>query len=207
MRFKRVESFRENFTSKEIIDFLKSYYGTVEEPYSGPTYILPDGSMLNISKCRHHSEVEKLLIDNGYSDNSYVVTGGSPIMRELGAIRCNTVKYYIDLPNEQLTRQQYNTLLVWLDYLSYQTRMVTVCANSGSINTDYRFNEIITDDILNRIRRYYISGRLYEHNEIKHTRQYNAKFLRKPFGEELNEFDPATITPKSILESKNRYLE
>lgn len=207
MRFKKIKLLKEQFTDKEIVDFLKSYFGTVEKPYSGPTYILPDGYMLNILECKHHSEVEKVLIDNGYSNDIYVVTGGSPTMRKLDAIRCDTVKYYVDLPDEQLTRQQYNTLLVWLDYLSYQTRMVTVCANNGSISTDYRFNETITDDIINRIRRYYMSGRLYEHHEVKHTRQYNAKFLRKPFGEELNEFDESTITESALRESKNKYIQ
>ena len=202
MKFKLIENL-----NSDIESFLKQHFGTVEEPYSGPTYILRDGSMLNISKCKHHAEVEKALIDAGYSDDVYIPTGGSPTMRELGAIRCDTVKYYIDLPDEQLTRQQYNTLLVWLDYLSYQCRLVTICANLGRINTDYRFSETIPDDIINRIRRYYISGRPYENHEIKHIRQYNAKFLRKPFGEELNEFDESTITEEAILESKNKYIE
>lgn len=202
MKFKLIEN-----PNSDIEIFLKKHFGTVEEPYSGPTYILRDGSMLDISNCKHHAEVEKALIDAGYSNYEYIPTGGSPTMRELGAVRCDTVKYYIDLPDEQLTRQQYNTLLVWLDYLSYQCRMVTVSANSGMINTDYRFIETIPDDVINRIKRYYISGRLYEHNEIKHTRQYDAKFLRKPFGEELNEFDESTITEAAILESKNKYIE
>ena len=50
------------------------------------------------------------------------------------------------------------------------TKIVTVCANSDSISTDYRSNETITDDIINHIRRYYMSGRLYENHEVKHTR-------------------------------------
>lgn len=202
MKFKLVENL-----NSDIEAFLKQHFGTVEEPYSGPTYILRDGSMLDISNCKHHAEVEKALIDAGYSDDVYIPTGGSPTMRELGAIRCDTVKYYIDLPDEQLTRQQYNTLLVWLDYLSYQCRMVSICADLGRVTTDYRFNETIPDDIINRIRRYYMSGRLYENHEIKHTRQYDAKFLRKPFGGELNEFDESTITEAAILASKNKYLE
>lgn len=204
MKFKLIESLKH--TPKDVFDFLKHYFGTVEEPYNGPTYILPDGSMLNIAGCKHHAEVEKVLIENGYSDDVYIATGGSPTMRNLGAIRCDTVKYYIDLPDTQLTRQQNNTLLVWLDYLSYQCKLVTVIANSGRVSTDYKFNEIITDDIINRIKRYYISGRLYESKDKTYTRQYNAKFLRKSFGSELNEFDESTITENALLESKNKYL-
>lgn len=207
MKFKKQEIVEKNIDSNNIFKFLKSYYGVVEEPYSGPTYILPDGSMLDMSNCKHHSEVEKVLIDNGYSNDIYVVTGGSPTMRKLGAIGCDTVKYYIDLPDEQITRQQDNTLLIWLDYLSYQCKLITICASSGTIQTTYYFKDIIPDDIIIRIKRYYISGRLYEHNEVKITRQYNAKFLRKPFGKELNEFDDSTITESMIQESKNRYIE
>ena len=128
-------------------------------------------------------------------------------MRALGAQRCDTVKYYIDLPDIQLTREQYNTLLVWLDYLSKECRLVTVCADSGRINTTYKFNETISDDIISRIRRYYISGRLYETMEIKDTRQYNAKFSRKPFGEELIDFDDTSILAEEVENSKKRYLE
>lgn len=206
MKFKLVEKI--NTLEVPIIDFLKSYFGTVQEPYLGPTYILPDGSMLNISKCKHHSEVEKVLIDYGYSNNTYIATGGSPTMRAIGAIRCDTVKYYIDLPNEQLSRAQYNTLLIWLDYLSYQCRFVTIMANDGRISTDYRFKETITDDIINRIRRYYISGHLYEglDESVKHTRQYDARFLRRPFGEELNQFNESTITEEKIKASKNKFI-
>lgn len=193
--------------AKDILDFVKSEVGTVSSPYSGPTYILPDGSMLNMRHFKHHAEIEKLLIDNGYSHDKYIPTGGSPTMRSLGALRCDTVKYYIDLPDTQLTREQYNTLLVWLDYLSKECRLVTVCADSGRINTTYKFNETISDDIVSRIRRYYISGRLYETMEIKDTRQYNAKFSRKPFGEELIDFDDTSILAEEVENSKKRYLE
>ena len=204
MKFKLIETIQNS--NIKIFNFLKEYFGTIDEPYNGPTYILPDGSMLNISSCKHHAEVEKVLIENGYSTYTYIATGGSPTMRELGAIRCDTVKYYIDLPSEQLTRQQNNTLLVWLDYLSQQCRLVTVMADNGRIFTDYRFRDIITDDIINQIKRYYISGRLYESNDKTYTRQYNARFLRKPFGSELSEFDETTITPSALLESKDKYL-
>lgn len=193
--------------SKDILDFVKSEVGTVSSPYSGPTYILPDGSMLNMKHFKNHAEIEKLLIDNGYSHDKYIPTGGSPTMRALGALRCDTVKYYVDLPDIQLTREQYNTLLVWLDHLSKECRLVTVCADSGRINTTYKFNETISDDIVSRIRRYYISGRLYETMEIKDTRQYNAKYSRKQFGEELIDFDENSILAEEVENSKKRYLD
>lgn len=203
MKFKVVTNDMKN----KILTFVKHYFGVVDTPYNGPTYILPDGTMLDLSSCRHHAEVEKVLIENGFSDDIYLPTGGSPTMRLLGAIRCDTVKYYVDLPNDTTTREQDNTLLVWLDYLARQCRLVTICANEGRLQTNYIFNETIPDDIILRINRYYRCGRLYEQKGDKITRQYDCKFLRKPFGAELNEFDESTITSEKLLESKNKFID
>lgn len=167
----------------EILEFVKQYFGTVSEPYNGSTYILPDGTMLNLSNYTHHSEVEKVLIKNGYSKHTYVPSGGSPTMRNLGAIRCDTTKYYIDLPLESITRAQINTLLVWLDFLCYQCRFISVYANEGRDYCEYSFNEYIPDDIINKIKRYYVFGKLYENKELK-GRQYK----REPIGKEPFEY-------------------
>lgn len=169
-----------------IIEFVKQYFGTVDKPYNGPTYILSDGTMLNLSNCKHHSEVEKVLIENGYSSYSYIPTGGSPTMRYLGAIRCDTIKYYIDLPEQSITRAQMNTLLIWLDFLYNQCKFISVYANEGRIYCDYDFKEYIPDDIINKIKRYYIFGRLYESKE---TETNSRRYKREPIGNELDDFD------------------
>ena len=49
----------------EILEKVKSHFGTVDRPYYGPTYILPDGSLLNLDGRGHHSVVEHYLIENG----------------------------------------------------------------------------------------------------------------------------------------------
>lgn len=196
MKFKLVETLEED----TIIEYLKQHYGVVEEPYYGPTYILPDGCLLNMSKCKHHAEVEKTLIDAGFSDHEYIPTGGSPTMRALGAVRCDTVKYYIEIPAEQLTRKQYNSLLIWLDFLSAHCKLVDVVADVGRIITTYNFRECVSDDIVDRIRRYYACGRLYEEKDTtNHIRQYDAKYKRKKLTEELTEFDDTSIN----IELKN----
>lgn len=63
--------------------------------------------MLNLSNYKHHSEVEKVLIENGYSSYSYIPTGGSPTMRYLGAIRCDTIKYYYESKETETNSRRY----------------------------------------------------------------------------------------------------
>lgn len=176
----------------EILEKIKSHFGTVDRPYYGPTYILPDGSLLDLNGKGHHSAVEKWLIENNLSENDYVKTGGSPTVEALGCIRCDMVKYYIGLSEEQPTREQYNSLLVWLDQHSRFTKIITIFGPNGEPSTNYRFTlDFISDDIVDRIRRYYISGKLYEQldksKDIK--RQHNFTYKRELLGEALTQAD------------------
>lgn len=109
----------------EILEIVKSHYSVVSSPYSGVTYILPDGSMLDMRKCNHHSEVEKFLIDSGLSNEPYTEIGGSNTMRKLGAIRCDTQRYYFELPSKNITKAQKRKLIEWLDFLREQCNFVT----------------------------------------------------------------------------------
>lgn len=61
----------------EILEIVKAYYGVVDCPYDGVTYILPDGAMLDMRGCNHHSDVEKFLVDSGLSNEPYTEIGGS----------------------------------------------------------------------------------------------------------------------------------
>ena len=163
----------------EILEKVKSHFGTVDRPYYGPTYILPDGSLLNLDGRGHHSSVEHYLIENELSNRECIKTGGSPTIEALGCIRCDMVKYYIGLSEEQPTREQYNSLLVWLDQHSRFVKIITIFGPGGEPSTNYRFNsDFISDDVVDRIRRYYISGKLYEQldksKDIK--RQHNFKY-------------------------------
>lgn len=176
----------------EILEKVKSHFGVVDVPYYGPTYILPDGSLLNLLGKGHHSVVEHYLIDEGISNNKYIETGGSPTIETLGCIRCDMIKYYIGLSEEQPTREQYNSLLIWLDQHSRLTKIITIFGPNGEPSTNYRFtSDFISDDIVDRIRRYYISGKLYEQldksKDIK--RQQNFTYKREMLGESLKEGD------------------
>lgn len=174
----------------EILEKVKSHFGVVDIPYYGPTYILPDGSLLNLLGKGHHSVVEHYLIDEGLSNNKYIETGGSPTIESLGCIRCDMVKYYIGLSKEFPTREQYNSLLIWLDALSRVVKLVTVMSYDGSKSVDYIFTrDFISDDVVDRIRRFYISGNLYEQldDSIKMIKQNNFRYKREPLGEPLKQ--------------------
>ena len=168
------------------ISFLTQHFGTTTFPYIGATYILPSGEYLDMRGCHHHSEAEKALIDAGLSNNSYLKNGGSPTLRKLNAIRCDTVKYYIDLPNEPITSEQENSLLVWLDLLCKTCRFVSVYADNGNQCVVYRFSDYISDDILMKIRRYYTFGELREDVSVTDRIARGKLFHREPIGEKLN---------------------
>lgn len=181
---------------QEILIKAKNYFGTADAPYYGPTYILPDGSLLDLRGRGHHSSVEHFLIDNNLSDKEYIKTGGSPTIEALGCIRCDNVKYYIGLSEEQPTREQYNSLLIWLDNHSRTTKLITVMSPGGKTSIDYRFTpDFISDDVVDRIRRYYVSGKLYEQldKNVEFKRQYNFKYKRELLGESLKEAEDTSI--------------
>lgn len=170
----------------DILKLVEEHFGTVSIPYNGPTYILPNGKLLDLSKHKHHSDVERWLIENKLSNNEYIETAGSKTLYELGCIRCDTIRYYIALTPDNPTDQQYNSLLVWLHKLSSTRRLVEVFTPNGD-STVYKFSQdTITDYIVDRIRRYYSSGRLYEQTEIQQKHQFNFVYSRKPLGEELS---------------------
>lgn len=176
----------------EILEKVKSHFGVVDVPYYGPTYILPDGSLLNLLGRGHHSVVEHYLIDEGISNNKYIETGGSPTIETLGCIRCDMVKYYIGLSEQQPTREQYNSLLVWLDQHLRFTKIITVISPDGEQSIDYIFNsDFISDDVVDRIRRCYICGKLYEQldTSVQFRRQHNFIYKREMLGESLKEGD------------------
>lgn len=171
-------------TTDDMLELIVQHFGITDEPYNGPTYILPNGYFLDLRKCNHHSEVEKWLIDNGLSNYTYIKTAGSQTITDLGCIRCDTLKYYIYLTDKQPTREQYNTLLVWLDHLARTTRFVEVLTPTGdsvmypTVDND----EYNVDYIVDRIRRYYSSGRLYEQNSIVQKHQYKFIYTRNKVG-------------------------
>ena len=66
----------ESVYSPDVLQAVIDHFGTTSF-YQGPTYILPDGRFLDLRKEKHHSSVEKWLIDNGLSTEDFIETAGS----------------------------------------------------------------------------------------------------------------------------------
>lgn len=179
----------EESTKEDIIKLVEEKFGVTDEPFKGITFIMPDGKFLDLRNSNHHSDVEKFLIDSNLSDKQYSINTGSETLTSLGAIRCDTIKYYMQLSDDvQPTGVQYQSILRWLDFCSKYLKSIEIYNQDGSENTLYNFTESIPDDILNKIRRYYSSGRLYEAKEMNQKMQHNFKYGRdksKSINEEI----------------------
>lgn len=147
---------------QSILQIVENEFGTEDLPFKGITFIMPDGKFLDLRHNTHHSDVEKFLIDNGYSDNEYRMTQGSQTMFDFGAIRCDTTKWYLVLTERQPTSEQYDAMLIWLDMLQQRQAFVEVFAPDGQ-SQKYRLSDMISDEIVDKIRKFYIFGKLYEH--------------------------------------------
>lgn len=169
-----------------IIDKVAEHFGTYNLVPEWKTFILPDGRFLNMDKLRAHSDVEQWLINNGLSKEKFAyIHMGSPTLSKLGCFRCNPRGRYCILPEvDYPTDEALNSLLLWLDSQSSNGDYVTIVTPSGK-SVRYSFSDYISDDIVDRIDRFYTSGTLYEkHVDIK--RAGNAKYERNPVGEKLS---------------------
>ena len=137
----------------------------------GPSYILQDGSFIDLRRngFKTHAALDEYLIDEGY----FIVPEDAEFIYRIpidyfGAIRCNDGKNFefevlIDLPAEIITREQRESLLMWLDYISSCRKSVMVGStinNSGSVQYDLMYTE--PDRILRNILYYYKRGELRE---------------------------------------------
>lgn len=210
---------KESVNSKDVLQLVIDHFGVVDLPYHGPTFILPSGYFLDLRNANHHSDVEKYLIDNGLSNHEYIVTGGSPTMMDLGCIRCDYEKYYIEVSDTpQPKRAQYDSLLIWLDMLSASTSMVQVMCRNGKISKTYKFDEYSSDEIVEKVKRYYSFGRLdegllgvkYPRNKVGESivkintpNKYNSNR-----GQRVSKLSEATrneLISKSRADAKSRY--
>lgn len=166
----------------DVIEIVEIEFGTTKIPPSTKTFIMPDGLFLNLDKVRHHSDIERYLIDAGVSESTFaIIGGGSPTLSHLGCIRCDPIKKTCILPAcDYPTDEALKSLLLWLDMMSSKYPYVTVVGHDGQ-SVNYSFDEYISDDIVDRVQRYYTSHILYEH-QVKITRASGATYKRGPAG-------------------------
>lgn len=153
----------ENYS--DVLINVSEYYGTLDNPYEGPSFILPNGQFLDIRNCKNHSDVEYYLADQGLSIyRNFNKRTGSPTLRLAGCIRVDTPKYYIQLPDDNITSLQYSSLKEWLDLLmTCNVPFVEIIApNTRPVRYMFDDPDIDSSYIRDRVRRYYITGNLYE---------------------------------------------
>lgn len=186
--------------SVNVIEMVELEFGTFKTPPITKTFIMPDGLFLNLDRVRHHSDVEKFLISVGVAESDIaIIGGGSPTLSHLGCIRVDPQKQTCILPAcEYIEQEALNSLLLWLDMMSSKYSYVTVVGHDGQ-SVDYDFSNYISDDIVDRIRRYYSSGILYEH-QVRIVRASGATYKRNKVGYPLE----LEIKDKSLREEAEK---
>lgn len=139
----------------QLLGVLKDDFGIAEQPYFGPSYILPTGEILDISKQQYLSDVEKYLVDKDLSTNEVTPEHGSQTMKEIGAIGCTPDIIVIN--DIKPTEEQYETLLDWIDNVSQLNPTVAIEIPTGEV-LEYSFNKYRSTDIINKIKSYYASS-------------------------------------------------
>ena len=148
----------------------------------GPMYLLPNGKLLNIPepqqlglgaliqyKC-HACVNAWLLYQKLIPGTLWDMNDETPLL-ERGWVRGNlgqlpdsqAIMNYIEIPKKKITDSQYETILRWLDYAQ------TIGVESIEVNTQgmnryksYSFKDYTSDEIVDKIKKYYGTGRLEE---------------------------------------------
>lgn len=159
-----IKEFIDNTERDKILDAVVSNFGTLGSPYKGPSFILPDGKFLDIRKLRNHADVEFWLDSQGLSRyHGYDIrTAGCPTLKDIGCIRVDTPKYYIHLPQDNITSQQYDSLKDWVIFLIDECNIHDLLILAPNASRGIEYSNIDENYIIDRVRKYYIFGKLYE---------------------------------------------
>lgn len=148
----------------------------------GPMYLLPNGKFLNIPepeqiglgafiryKC--HACVNAWLLYQKLIPGTLWDMNDSTLLLDRGWVRGNLGKLpdadalmnYLVLPKKRLTDSQFKSILEWLDYAQ------TIGVKSIEVNTQgmnryksYSFSDYTSDEIVDKIKKYYATNRLEE---------------------------------------------
>lgn len=187
---------------KELLNLVVDHFGTTDTPKFGSTFILPNGLFLDIFKYGlGHSVVDEYLNNIGKLPYEFKLGVGSEVMSSLGCIRTDGRKQYIDLPRYNLSSEQYNTLLVWIDYLTDMIDYILVETSTGDYK-EYDFKKYTPDEIVDKIRRSYIRGKLVEGvTGIRFRRSAVGERWNKPDSNNPNKYNPNRGNRIKIMET------
>lgn len=142
-----------------LMKIIKKELEITNVPPKGPSYILPDGSYIDIyaSGFRTHGSIDDWLLEENIIDLEDLDNG--PILMQLGAIRVNDGSNFggeslIDLPEENITKYQLYSLEDWLNYQMIKKPWVDI--SKGSTLENFLFKVDSIKDIINYIKRLYL---------------------------------------------------
>lgn len=173
----------------------KTSFGDKEKEFKGYgnfAYIDRDGNYINGDNNSIHNDLAwELLANNGYED--YTTTesddSDSTIQEELGyiAIRCDSFEGNKISIQQEPSSRQWEEIEKVLDYFYETNRDEPIEVYTKTKIADYSFKDYFPNDILNKIKEYYITGRLdedVEENDLDKEFDRIANYYLK----EINKF-------------------
>lgn len=177
--------FKESLDTNNIISLLSNTFGAVDEPQPTAMYILPNGRFLFTTPLEpsddcdyeidEHRNIDDFLYHkNIIEDDRYLEDDGSLFAENvLNFIRFNiTDEYYgnysyIQLNKKQPTSQQYDSLLKIFDYvINHNYKYLSIIFdNQYGKQIKIELNDYSSDELLKKIKRFYVSGILTENKK------------------------------------------
>lgn len=161
MRLKVVESLTQEVAIKHLIDIYKS----TNFSYLGSSYILPDGTILDLGTDGYgHASVSAWLEENGLEIDFEPGTD-SKLLRSLGWIRANGRWNFVTLPPRAvgITDSQYEKLADLFD--SWRGCKYGIQVTTGDQDDKVIYRSSSPAEIIQSIQRYYKFGRLREQKD------------------------------------------
>lgn len=149
----------DSYYLKEIDAVIQSTFSS-KSPGDGCIFIAPNGNFINIyPKLADHEDLTYWLQEQGFNA---IINEAEWFVEVLNYVRCRNSRHqcYIEVPIKQMTREQYDSLQEWID-AKVQTLYLDVEMSNGDWNT-YSMDEYFSEDIIEKIKRAYASGKLYE---------------------------------------------
>lgn len=154
--YKLLEILSEDEHISDVIKKVIEKYRADNFSVNSSMYILPDGTLLDLGTSGNgHSDLAKFLADEEIEKN-YEEGKASSFLYSLGWIRVNNRYKFITISKVKLTEAQYVRLLELFDIFKKDYQVTTL---DGQYQT---YIDKTSDEVVKLIRRYYLSGRLYE---------------------------------------------
>lgn len=199
-----------NNVSKLMFNEIKKLNLIQDSPCKGSTYILSDGSFVNLvaNGFRTHAAFDDYLVENNICEYEEKLL---PI-HYLNAIRCNDGSNFLsetvmELPPNPITSEQSKSIIKYINYLLDKgVKTLTLNVNKQLITIDLLFNE--PQEISNVITNYYKNG-MKVFNSLKMPLEESAVELHDKLNPKIwnNDNTLKTDVRDTLIDIVNKYIE